>query len=166
MAYTTPIEPSISAEWAKSLIGLSMKVPDHWWDDFHGYKLHDGKIVLFDIDSQKLNLLLDTREDDNDLYLMAYSAVYEYSDEESSTFDEYHLTFHAVLDGDEAIESAQGTCYTKTPTSEWNKVEDGEGRSIDPIVCTVDEEVSVKIIEEEEALLMDGNKEIRYEKVF
>jgi hypothetical protein len=96
---------------------------------------------------------------------MAYSAVYEYADEESSTFDEYHLTFHAVLDGDKAIESAQGTCYTKAPASEWNKVEEGEGRSIDPIVCTVDEDFSVKITEEEEALLMDGNKEIRYEKV-
>jgi hypothetical protein len=45
MAYTTPIEPSISVEWAESLIALSIKVPDHWWDDFHGYKLHDGKIV-------------------------------------------------------------------------------------------------------------------------
>jgi hypothetical protein len=109
---------------------------------------------------------LDTQEDGDDLYLMAYSAVYEYSDEESSTFDEYHLTFHAVLGGDEAIESAQGTRYTKTPASEWNKVEEGEGQSIDPIVCTVDEEFSVRITEEEEALLMDGNKEIRYEKVF
>jgi hypothetical protein len=44
---------------------------------------------------------------------MAYSAVYENSDEESSTFDEYHLTFHAVLDGDEAIESTQDTRYTQ-----------------------------------------------------
>jgi hypothetical protein len=127
MPPTTPIQPSISVEWAESLIGLSMKVLDHWWDDYHGYKLHDGKIVSFDIDSQKWNLLLDTGEDGDDLYLMAYSAVYESSDEESSTFDEYHLKFHAVLDGDEAIESAQGIRYTKTPASEWNKVEDGEG---------------------------------------
>jgi hypothetical protein len=67
MAYTTPIEQSISVEWAESLIGLSMKVPDHWWDDFHGYKLHNGKIVSFDIDSQRWNLLLATREDGDDL---------------------------------------------------------------------------------------------------
>jgi hypothetical protein len=100
MAYTTPIEPSISVEWVESLIGLSMKVPDHWWDDYHGYKLHDGKIVSFDIDTQKWNLLLDTQEDGDDLYLMAYSAVYEYADEESS---------RRVLDGSANVDNARDT---------------------------------------------------------
>jgi hypothetical protein len=65
------------------------------------------------------------------------------------------------------------TRYTKTTSEEWwNQVstEDGDGngngRMIDPIECTVDKDFSVKITDEEVKLLMDDNKEIRYEKVF
>ena len=142
-----------------------MRVPDHWWDGCKGYNLHDGKIESFDIDSQKWNLLLDSKHEPFP-YQMAYSAVYEYVDEDSSTFNEYHLTYKAVRDGDEEIETAEGTRYTKTPASEWDKVEDGNGRSIDPIEWTGDEEFSVNITDEELDTLKDDNGEIRYEKVF
>jgi hypothetical protein len=37
---------------------------------------------------------------------------------------------------------------------------------IDPIECTVDEDFSVKITDEEVELLKDEKGEIRYEKVF
>jgi hypothetical protein len=40
------------------------------------------------------------------------------------------------------------------------------GRTIDPIECTVDEDFSVKIKDEEVKLLKDEKGEIRYEKVF
>jgi hypothetical protein len=43
---------------------------------------------------------------------------------------------------------------------------DGNGRTIDPIECTVDEVFSVKITDEEVELLKDEKGEIRYEKVF
>jgi hypothetical protein len=46
----------------------------------------------------------------------------------------------------------------KTPASEWDKVEDGNGHKIDPIECTVDEEFSVKITDEEAKTLMDDEK--------
>jgi len=158
------VEPLISLEWAESLIGLSLKVPQNWWVGCTGYNLHDGRIVSFDIVSQKWNLLLDDRNDE-DLYLIAYDAVNEYADETSSNFHTYQLTYQAIRIGDEEIETDQAR-YTKTTADEWNQVEDGGGRSIDPIECTVDEEFSVKITDEEVALLMDDNKEIRYEKVF
>jgi hypothetical protein len=58
----TTIEPQISTEWAQSLIGLSMKVPENWWVGCKGFKLHNGKIDSFDIQSQKWNLLLDDRD--------------------------------------------------------------------------------------------------------
>jgi hypothetical protein len=61
-------EPPISVEWTESLIGLSMKVPDHWWDGYNGYKLHDGKIVSFNTSTKKWNLILDAR-DEPDPYL-------------------------------------------------------------------------------------------------
>ena len=165
-----PKHPPINIEWAESLIGLSMKVPDNWWVGCNGYNLHDGKIESFDIDSQKWNLLLDSR-DEPIPYLIAYDAVCMYSDEDSSTFHEYHLTYEAVRDGDEEIETEEGIRYTKTPASEWDQVliedgEDGGGRTIDPIHWTGDEEFSVNITDEEVKLLKDGDREIRYEKVF
>jgi hypothetical protein len=163
-------QPPISVEWAESLIGLSMRVPDNWWVGCTGHNLHDGKIVSFDISTEKWNLLLDARDEDLP-YLMAYSAVCMYANEDSSTFHEYHVTYEAVRDGDEEIETEEGNRYTKTTSDEWDQVtvEDGEdsgGRTIDPIECTVDEEFSVKITDEELKTLMDENKEIRYEKVF
>ena len=82
-----PEEPLINLEWAKSLIGLSLKVPQNWWVGCTGYKLLGV--------SQKWILLLDARNND-DLYLIAYDAGYEYADETSSTFHKYQLTYEAV----------------------------------------------------------------------
>jgi hypothetical protein len=156
-----------------------MKVPQNWWVGCSGFYLHDGKIDSFDISSQKWNLLLD----DDDLYLIAYDAVYEYADETSSTFHEYQLTYQSIWDGNEEIETEQAR-YTKTTWEEWNHVstEDGDGdgdgngdgngngngneRTINPIECTVDEDFSIKITDEEVELLKDEKGEIRYEKVF
>ena len=45
--------------------------------------------------SQKWNLLLDARDDD-DLYLIIYYAVYMFADEDLSTYHEYQLTYQAV----------------------------------------------------------------------
>jgi hypothetical protein len=163
-----PKQPQISTEWAQSLIGLSMKVPENWWVGC-SFNLHDGKIDSFDISSQKWNLLLDAR-DEPFPFLMAYDAVYEYADENSSTYHGYQLTYDPVLDGDDEFETQIAT-YKKIASEEWNQVSteegDGIGRPIDLIECTVDEDFSVKITDYEEVeQLKDENGEIRYEKVF
>jgi hypothetical protein len=58
--------------------------------------------------------------------------------------------------------------YSLTPTDEWTRVgiEGVDGRSINPIEWTGDEEFSVNITNEEVKTLMDDSNEIRYEKVF
>jgi hypothetical protein len=81
------------------------------------------------------------------------------------------LAYEAVRDGDEEIETERRR-FTKTTSEEWNQVStedgngNGNGRTIDPIECTVDEDFSVKITDEDVKLLMDDSKEIRYEKAF
>ena len=40
-------ERIIDPEWAETLVGLRMSVPNHWWKDHRGNKLHQGLIVLF-----------------------------------------------------------------------------------------------------------------------
>ena len=154
----------ISLEWGQSLIGLPMAVPENWWTYCTGYNLHNGKIVSFDQKKERWNLLLDTRDDD-ELYGMNYEALCKYSDELSSTFDDYHLTYQPVRMHDEEIATAKMS-YTKTPASEWSRVEDGVGRPIEPIEWGGDEEFSVKITDEEVESLKDDGGEIRYEKVF
>ena len=132
----------MSTEWADSLVGLSMRVPDHWWEGYNSYFLNDGKIVSFDIDTQKWNLLLDTRDDGDDLYLMAYEAVCEYSNRQSSSFKEFQLPHQPLYHGEDQID-AGGVRYKRTPKEEWSQVEEGGGRTIEPIPWTGDEEFSV-----------------------
>ena len=100
---TTNTNKLIDEEWAESLVGLSMQVPDNWWIGYSGSDLHDGKIVSFDWEEQKWNLLLDTRDDDDE-YLMAYEAVCAYCNTHSSTFKEFQLPDQVVIEGDTTLE--------------------------------------------------------------
>jgi hypothetical protein len=152
-----PTRNKIDTEWANSLVGLHLKVPDSWWVSFKTSNLNDGMIVSFDSVNQKWNLLLDDQDDD-DVYLIAYDAVCEYANKQHSTFNQYQLPYHPVLVGDDAIESEDGTLYSLTPTEDWTRVniEGDDGRSIDPIEWTGgNEEFSVKITDEEVKTLID-----------
>jgi hypothetical protein len=106
---------------------IYVKVPENWWQGCKGFKLFDGKRGSLDIQTQKWNLLLDSR-DDPFPFLMAYEAVYEYADEDSSTYHEYQLTFDAVRDGDDEIETELNR-HTKTTSDEWNQVSTEAGNS-------------------------------------
>jgi hypothetical protein len=37
-----PRKRYIDSEWADSLVGLSMKVPDYWWKEYTTHSLNDG----------------------------------------------------------------------------------------------------------------------------
>jgi hypothetical protein len=103
----------IDTEWANSLVGVHVKVPDSWWGSYKTSNLNDGKIVSFNSVNEKWNLLLDD-QDDEDQYLMAYEAVCEYSNKDHLTFNQYQLPYHPVLVGDDAIESEDGMLYSLT----------------------------------------------------
>jgi hypothetical protein len=82
----------------------------------------------------------------------------------SSKFEEYQLPYQPVCDGEDDIKTEDGTQYTRTPTSEWIKIEtedgDGGGRRIDPIEWTGDEVEAVNIADEELDSLRDVKGEI------
>jgi hypothetical protein len=61
----TSTRNKIDTEWANSLVGLHLKVPDNWWVNYSGTNLHDDKIVSFDRVNKKWNLLLDDQDDDD-----------------------------------------------------------------------------------------------------
>jgi hypothetical protein len=158
----------IDIEWANSLVGLPVKIPDNWWVGYNGTYLHDGKLVASDVINQKWCVKLDDQDDD-DPYLIAYDAVCEYSNKQHSTFNRYQLPSELVIDGDDGIETEDGTLYSLTPTEEWSRVDDDEdgGRSIDPIEWTGgDEDFYINITDVEINTLKDEKGEIWYEKVF
>jgi hypothetical protein len=77
----------INKEWANSLVGLPVKIPDNWWVGYTGTYLHDGKLIAFDVVNQKWCVDFDDQDGDDDQYLIAYDAVCEYSNKHHSTFD-------------------------------------------------------------------------------
>jgi hypothetical protein len=113
----TSTRNKIDTKWENSLVGLHLKVPDSWWVSFKTSNLNDGKIVSFDRVQKEWNLLLDDQDDD-DVYLIAYDAICEYSNKEHSIFNQYQLPYNPVLVGDDAIETEDGTLYSLTPTEE------------------------------------------------
>jgi hypothetical protein len=156
----------IDSEWADSLVGLCMRVPDYWWKEYKSFSLNDGRIVSFDVPTQKWHILLYTPEDGDDLYPMSHKAVCEHSNRHSSAFQDFILSHKAIYEGNDQID-AGGTRYKRSSPEEWSQVQEGEGRTINPIPWTGgDEEFYVNITNEEVAGLMDEEDEIRFEKVF
>ena len=92
----SPRPPIIDSCWAESLLGLRVRIPDHWWIGYTGSYLHDGKLIAFDVVNQKWLIELDDQDDDDE-YLIAYDAVCEYSNKQHSTFNQYQLPYAVVL---------------------------------------------------------------------
>ena len=90
-------------------------------------------------------------------------------DKQSSTFHDFQLPHQPIYEGDDEIETADGTRNTATTTSEWSNIDMNKdwGHSINPVKWTGDTvESTVNITDEEAKKLKDASGEIRYEKVF
>ena len=101
--------PTIDKEWASSLVGLCMAVPNYWWPAYKGTGLNHGHIcrVEFDgvTDERHFILQLDNK-DDGVNYLMHYNAIYVYADVNDITHHSFHLpkdTVKAALSMQRAV---------------------------------------------------------------
>jgi hypothetical protein len=72
----------INEEWAASLIGLRMQVPNLWWKGFEGDEiLNKGTIVGVDFNAAKLNYFqLELANEKGAYCAMQYDAVHLYAD--------------------------------------------------------------------------------------
>ena len=71
--------PPYDKEWAQSLEGLWMKVPENWWDGYNGKSLSSGRIVSIDFDSDGSKFFqLELNDELGALYPMRYDAVVKY----------------------------------------------------------------------------------------
>jgi len=84
----------IDQEWAESLIGLRVKVPEGWWDGASGSDLFMGTIrgVNFN-DTAERYFQFECDGDDvpGRLYPMRYDAVLHYADEEDERYSQFRL---------------------------------------------------------------------------
>ena len=83
-------ERIIDPEWAETLVGLRLAVPNHWWVGLRGNYLHQGCIELFFENTNQWQFVSDDVNDDNH-YPVSYEAVVEYADAEAGTYPLYTL---------------------------------------------------------------------------
>jgi hypothetical protein len=88
----------IDREWAESLKGLRMNVPDNWWDGFTGHKLNGGVIAHIDLESTETNISSLSWMENAALVTPCDDAVVRYADETHRAFSSFHLPAHAVSD--------------------------------------------------------------------
>ena len=80
------------SEWADSLVGLPMAVPEYWWPGYTSAKLCLGKIVSIDTTARKLNCFtLVLKDKPGKQYGMRYNVVLFYSDKNGKTTSVDHL---------------------------------------------------------------------------
>ena len=91
---------SYDPEWAQSVVGLRLKVPDWWWNGCNGRTLHPAKVtgVVLDDDNQcyfrfKLNDKGDPRP-----WPIRYDALLAYADFEHETFPQFRLPTRPPID--------------------------------------------------------------------
>ena len=162
-----PSSPKIDVEWASSLIGLRMRVPDHWWVGHDGKSMHDGKLASFDVEEQKWILIVDAEPDNH--YPMSYSAVCECVHHEASTHNDHNLPFQLVIAGMEEDVAIGNKTHAITDKSQWKNIEENDNniaRVTEPVPWTgKSEDFTVNATPEEIESFKDQTGEISHEKI-
>jgi hypothetical protein len=83
----------VDQKWASSLVGLRLKVPEHWWNNCSGNTLYAGQIadINFSSDAKCYFMLKLDSEENQNLYPMRYDAVLRYADKEHPTHSRFDL---------------------------------------------------------------------------
>ena len=163
-----PKSQNIDVEWAESLIGLRLSVPEHWWLGLKGNELHDGKLESFDASTQKWILSLDHEPDDP--CPMAHTAIHACADQEASTCGDCNLPHPAVLEGVEEEVAVQNKTHEVTPSNKWketNNINDQENdntvKVMEPVPWTGEsKEFTVNATPEEIKSFKDEQGEISF----
>ena len=83
---------AIDQEWAATLIGLRLKVPERWWAGCTGSKLFHGKIIAIDFsDDAKRYFKFEPDSEKGAHYPIRYDAVLHYADEDHQSYSKFLL---------------------------------------------------------------------------
>ena len=93
----TKTSNNVDTEWAESLVGLQLDIPNNWWRGFTGKKIHQGEIVeLVKSNKSKECLFSVTVKGDDDNYNMRYDAIFEYANKKQPFYCDYNLPMEPV----------------------------------------------------------------------
>ena len=111
-----PIDP----EWANSLVGLRLLVPDSWWVNCSGEELNEGVIAAVDFTKPRCTFF--QLELDNELgahYPMRYDSVFSFADEDQDNFKTCRLPRYPIgnPEGEEVAIPRGRAATSSTPSS-------------------------------------------------
>ena len=178
--------PPLDPEWANSLVGLSLLVPDSWWPGYDGEEKNHGVILSVDFTNTKQRFF--NVDVDGNVYCMRYAAVFHFADSSQRGFDRYRLPRHPVTSPEGEVwtcpsqqnqgfldtnagsisneEEEAHVRYMLTDPVDWTCVDDGSGRWIDPVPYTGgNEHFTVDITDEEVVSFKDRTGDIAFNKV-
>jgi hypothetical protein len=82
----------IDSEWAETLIGLHLNIPNKWWPGFSNGGINRGKIAAINYNPLSLYYFKVELDDEPGAhYAMCYSSVLLYTDDEQPDFSQFRL---------------------------------------------------------------------------
>ena len=108
----------IDTEWAESLVGLRLLVPDSWWVNCSGEEMNKGVIAAVDFTKPRCTFFqfkLDSELEAH--YPMRYDSVFSFADEEQENFRKFRLPRYSLdnPEGEQVI-TMRGRAATLTPS--------------------------------------------------
>ena len=96
----TPHPYPIDPEWAASLVGLRLIVPNSWWPDYHDDGLNLGCIVAIDYDAMGTGFFQLQLDGEDYTYGMNYDSILLYADSKQPGYAGYRLPHHCPANPD------------------------------------------------------------------
>ena len=94
----------IDSEWAETLVGLRLNIPDKWWPGFCNGSLNRGKIAAINLDPlSSYYFEVELNDEPGAHYAMRYDSVLLYADEEQLGFAQFHLPSCCQANPDDKI---------------------------------------------------------------
>ena len=123
----------IDTEWAESLVGLRVKVPDSWWVNFDGGELNVGVIAAVDFTQPRQTYF--QLEIDSELgayYPMRYDSVFSFVDIEQEDFKRFRLPRYALAnpEGEQVLIQRTSTSTASLPSSPASSINDTDCETV------------------------------------
>ena len=98
----------IDSEWAETLVGLRLNIPDKWWPGFCNGGLNRGKIAAINLDPSS-SYYFEVKLDDEPgaHYAMRYDSVLLYADDDQPSFVQFCLPLCCPANPDDKIAQVQ-----------------------------------------------------------
>mmetsp|Transcript_27311 Transcript_27311/g.56941 ORF Transcript_27311/g.56941 Transcript_27311/m.56941 type:complete len:284 (+) Transcript_27311:15-866(+) len=128
-----PVSSSIDPVWASTLIGLPLKVPEHWWPGYKGNTLCCGRIASVSCnnnnDAAGRYFMFMTDDDKGTQYPMRYDAVKRYADKNHSSYSKFNLPKHPPKAKKRKLDNAKAVTTATTTNGKSKKKTAGQGAS-------------------------------------